>query len=142
MAPLQIRYLPTDGTSEYRRRIVVQLAATSVQTAKPIGTSKSDRPRAMPLEEMEGGQPLIYEASTRTPTLQSGWVIYVAGSKGGRAQGLVKKLDAANRGDDQTVEMASRWIERLQDSTEELSASPVSNLWLELAAPSTAHMLC
>ena len=125
MAPLQIRYSPPDGASEYRRRIVVQLAATHT-----LSNTKGSGAKSAPVDEVEGGHPLIYEAGPGEQTLPSGWIQYVVGSKGGRGQGLVSRITSGNRakGDSQTIEMASRWIERLQEATEELVADAVGQI--------------
>jgi len=150
MAPLQIRYAPPveakpsedkanesadekessgevaqadDHRKEHRRRIVVQLAP--MQTSAK-GSAAVTKP---PPDEVEGGYPLVYEAPSGE-TLQSGWVSYVVGTKGGRGQGLINTAwgNRAKAAGGLESELASRWIDRLQEATEEMVSDAVGQI--------------
>eukprot|EP00966_Prymnesium_polylepis_P266641 6160029-Prymnesium_polylepis.1 len=132
MAPLQIRYTPPGGSAEHQRRVVVQLAPTQAP-APGAKAAASDGALKASADAIEGGLPVVYEPSSGE-TLQSGWVTYVVGTKGGRAQGLVTKAFAGARGKgsggggDVMSELASRWIDRLQEQTEELVSDAVGQI--------------
>ena len=125
MAPLEIVYTPSGATQTHKRRLVVQLPAviTAPADADMGGASRS-------AEEHEGGLPIVYENETGE-TLGSGWIVYSVGIGRARAQGYAKlradvRLKAAKGSLD--VELSNRWIERLQESTEEIITEAVGQI--------------
>ncbi|KAL1523372.1 hypothetical protein AB1Y20_018315 [Prymnesium parvum] len=114
-----LRYVPPFVNAKYSRRILVQLPPINGASAKPMH------------EDLKGGLPVVFESSESEP-MQSGWVQYVLGSNGGRSQAFVRKNLRAvgNRHQDITnvQELASRWIERLQEQTEEMIIDVVGQI--------------
>ncbi|KAL1523371.1 hypothetical protein AB1Y20_018315 [Prymnesium parvum] len=112
-------YVPPFVNAKYSRRILVQLPPINGASAKPMH------------EDLKGGLPVVFESSESEP-MQSGWVQYVLGSNGGRSQAFVRKNLRAvgNRHQDITnvQELASRWIERLQEQTEEMIIDVVGQI--------------
>jgi len=106
MAPLQVRYTAS-GAALFQRRIVVQLP--------PDVTSSSTKA----IEHDDGGAPLVFGDDAG---VSSGWVTYLPGLSGGRAQGTihlssrkVKEAMAALV----SSGLAWKWAERLAEETEE-----------------------
>jgi len=106
MAPLQVRYT-AHGSTPFRRRIAVQLSP-DVTAAGKRGPGNDD-----------GGAPLVYGEDA---SQSSGWVTYLPGLSGARAQGTIlissRKVKEAKAASAQSSELASRWMDRLAEDTE------------------------
>ena len=127
LAPLEIRFTPPSLTDAYRRRIVVQMPPTIVGP-----------PTRGNVEDGSGGLPLVYETRIEKDPLSSGWISYLVGMNGSRSQGLIIRFraDMKNPGEIRGQleagvgggDLATRWQERLQESTEEMVTDAVGHI--------------
>jgi len=135
MAPLEIIYSPPSLNETYKRRVVVQLPSV---VPTPVVETDSGAP-SMHEREHDGGRPIVYESLHEREPLGSGWICYMVGVGIGRAraQGFVKlrvnvKPHSASApgsaADKELHERSVRWIERLQEATEEMTTEAVGQI--------------
>ena len=112
----------------------VRYVATTRFSHLPFLPSLQHERRAHSLSPaQEGGRPLVYESVDAREALGSGWVAYVAGSGRASAQGFVRmragvRPTGGRPGGKEVRELSTRWIERLQESTEEMISDAVGHI--------------